>query len=361
MRFSILFCAHSLIGLSQAAYNLVDDYNAGNFYQQFTFFSGDDPTHGYVNYLDQGAAQSRGLVSTANNVIYMGVDSTNVGSGRGRSSVRVHSNKAYDRGLIITDVEHMPGGICGTWPAFWTFGPDWPNNGEIDIIEGVHEQSGNLMALHTRSGCSINNGGFTGNLQTPNCDVNAPGQSPNTGCTITSSDGRSYGRGFNANGGGVYATEISASAVTIWFFPRNAIPGDIGAGTPNPGAWPTPMAKFQGACDISSHIRRQNIVFDTTFCGDWAGNVWSTSSCAGRAATCQEFVQNNPSEFREAYWRVKYVRVFQDGAAARTRDVVGNLTSTGESDTPAPGEASPSAPSYQHRHSHRHERQGHGH
>jgi hypothetical protein len=27
----------------------------------------------------------------------------------------------------------MPVG-CGTWPAFWMFGPDWPNGGEIDTL-----------------------------------------------------------------------------------------------------------------------------------------------------------------------------------------------------------------------------------
>ena len=22
---------------------------------------------------------------------------------------------------------------CGTWPAFWLVGPNWPNGGEIDV------------------------------------------------------------------------------------------------------------------------------------------------------------------------------------------------------------------------------------
>ncbi|KAK2804221.1 hypothetical protein FQN51_002310 [Onygenales sp. PD_10] len=316
MHLYTLLCMNSLFGFSYAAYTLVDDYNPSNFFQQFSFFSGDDPTHGYVNYLDQATAEARGLASTANNIIYMGVDSTSVASGRGRDSVRVSSNKAYDTGLIITNIEHMPGGICGTWPAFWTFGPNWPNNGEVDILEGVHDQTTNAMALHTSSGCSItDNGGFTGTIKTSNCDVNAPGQAANAGCGIASSDPASYGAGFNAITGGVYATEINAAAVTIWFFPRGAIPADIETGTPNPASWPKPAAQFQGACDIAAHIRQQNIVFDTTFCGDWAGNVWSTSSCASRAATCNEFVQNNPAEFANAFWRVKYVRVFQDPAA----------------------------------------------
>lgn len=47
----------------------------------------------------------------------MGVDHTNVGKGRGRDSVRLQTKKAYQHGLFITDMGHMPGGVCGTWPA----------------------------------------------------------------------------------------------------------------------------------------------------------------------------------------------------------------------------------------------------
>jgi hypothetical protein len=44
----------------------------------------------------------------------------------GRMSVRLESKQSYNQGLIIADIAHMPGSICGTWPAFWTIGPDWP-------------------------------------------------------------------------------------------------------------------------------------------------------------------------------------------------------------------------------------------
>lgn len=57
---------------------------------------------------------------------------------RGRDSVRIKSQAAYDESLIVLDVQHMPEG-CSTWPAFWTLsqkGP-WPHGGEIDIIEGT--------------------------------------------------------------------------------------------------------------------------------------------------------------------------------------------------------------------------------
>jgi hypothetical protein len=72
-------------------------------------------------------------------------------------------------------------------------GPNWPNNGEIDIIEGVNEQTQNQVALHTSNGCTINNSGFTGNLKTPNCYDQAPGQSANSGCVIQDGSTQSYG------------------------------------------------------------------------------------------------------------------------------------------------------------------------
>jgi hypothetical protein len=49
----------------------------------------------------------------------MGVDHTNVASGAGRASVRLTSKKSYNHGLVILDLAHMPGGICGTWPALY--------------------------------------------------------------------------------------------------------------------------------------------------------------------------------------------------------------------------------------------------
>jgi len=59
-------------------------------------------------------------------------------SARGRDSIRISSQNAYDEAIIVLDLSHMPAG-CATWPAFWTLsqaGP-WPNGGEIDIIEGM--------------------------------------------------------------------------------------------------------------------------------------------------------------------------------------------------------------------------------
>lgn len=242
----------------------------------------------------------------------MAADSSNVASGRGRSAVRVESKTSYNHGLIILDLNHMPEG-CGTWPAFWLYGPDWPTSGEIDIIEGVNSQASNSFAMHTNPGCSITkSGAFTGQIETPDCDVNAAGQATNAGCAITTTDTQTYGTGFNSNGGGVYATEWTSEAISVWVFPRGTIPADITSGTPQPFGWGLPQAQFAGACDIDTHVANQKIVFTNTFCGDWGGQVWhQDATCAPLASTCQEFVQNSPSAFANAYWDINSLRVYQ--------------------------------------------------
>lgn len=109
------------------------------------------------------------------------------------SSVRISSNTTYNTGLFILDLNKAPWG-CGKtfvspayrlsnkleiseaiWPAFWTVGGNWPNvrlsllfffflsihlcirvkNGEIDILEGVHDNEHNQVAWHTNPGISF--------------------------------------------------------------------------------------------------------------------------------------------------------------------------------------------------------------
>lgn len=109
---------HTRLGLATAAtsYKLAKTYDSTNFFTEFTFFSEADPTHGYVDYETYDEATSTGLAYiTGANQIYMGVDWTTVAPANGRRSVRVSSNAAYNHGLFIADIVHMPGNICGVW------------------------------------------------------------------------------------------------------------------------------------------------------------------------------------------------------------------------------------------------------
>ena len=200
--------------------------------------------------------------------------------------------------------------MCGTWPAFWTANlNNWPSGGEIDILEGVNQDAANHIALHTTTGCIVSQNAQTGTFDTMNCDVNAAGQATNAGCGGYTQANASYGDGVNSLGGGVFAVDWTAEAIRVYQFPRPDIPADILAGTPNPALWGTPAFDFSGPnANIPAHFNNHQIVFDTTFCGDWAGNTFSQCGCAG---TCTDFVANHPTAFKDVYWGIKNLSVYK--------------------------------------------------
>ncbi|KAJ5247762.1 Endo-1-3(4)-beta-glucanase [Penicillium chermesinum] len=306
------------LGLTTATYTLQDDYGTNQtFFSKFDFFTSPDPTHGYVEYVDRATAQSAGLISASSGSVYLGVDTSNVASSPGRQSVRLTSKKAYNHGLVILDLEHMPGSVCGSWPAFWMIGTVPPTAGEIDIIEGISDYTTNEVTLHTNEdGCSIQNSGFSGSLDTSECYIYTKSDGSG-GCGIIDPSKQSYGDGFNAAGGGVFATEWTSDGVHVWRFSNSSIPADISSGRPNPSTWGTPVASFAGNCDFDAQFNNLHIVFDITFCGDWAGSEWSSDSCTSKAPTCQDFVQNHPKAFTESYWRVRSLKVYTNDRSTK--------------------------------------------
>ncbi|TQV99653.1 hypothetical protein V2A60_005109 [Cordyceps javanica] len=298
-----------LAHVAQATYGLDTVYDASNFFQEFVHFSEPDPTQGFVEYVDQPTAQASGLSGIRNGTIYMGVDSTTFGTPKGRRSIRVESQKTFTKGLFIADIAHMPSNTCGVWPAFWTFGPNWPTSGEIDIIEGIHKQSTNSIFVHTsQNRCEMSD--YVAEDSTPvvSKQCNAP-----TGCS-QQTDNQNYGDGFNANGGGVYAMEWTDLRISVWFFPRCRIPKDITSGSPQPSSWGQPIGNFASgpSCDFASAFKDHKIVFDTTFCGNWAGATWhSTDECSPRAPTCEDYVSSYPRVFADAFWSINSVKVYQ--------------------------------------------------
>ena len=82
----------------------------------------------------------------------------------------------------------------------------------------------------------------------------------NAGCGIEAASPDSYGDGFNRAGGGVYATEWTDEAITIWHFPRDKVPRDVTGERPDPRGWGMPVARFAGDCDINGHFGAQQIV-----------------------------------------------------------------------------------------------------
>jgi len=292
------------------AYSLAFTYNSGNFFNYFSFFTSTDPTEGYVDYVSQSVADNAGLVNSNNGQVYLGVDHTTYNPSGGRESVRLSSDQSWGQGVFIADIEHMPGGICGVWPAFWMFGPNWPNSGEIDIIEGVNQQTTDSITLHTAAGCTVSNTNSQAGTTTLNTNCNDA--DADTGCGVSTSNTNNYGTGFNNNGGGVYAMQWAGSGIYVWFWPRGSIPSDVANSNIDVASWGTPLATFTGSgCNFDTFFANQNIIFDTTFCGTWAGSVWGSGSCASAASTCDAYVADNPAAFTDAYWTINYVQVWQ--------------------------------------------------
>jgi hypothetical protein len=254
------------------------------------------------SYVDEETANTTGLIKFSDNgSVIIGVDSTHTyNTSYGRPSVRINSTKTYNHGLFIADISHIPGGVCGTWPAFWTVGDDWPNHGEIDIIEGSNLETTDLSSLHTGETCSIAGDRETGILQATDCTYDVSTGNNSAGCSVSNRNSNSYGLGFNSDNGGVYAMQWTSDYIRIWFWPRDSIPADIEAGKPTPDTWGLPTANFQGSCDIDSNFISHRIVLNVDFCGDVDGNAWN-SSCAAHTgvSTCVAYVANNPSAFAD--------------------------------------------------------------
>ena len=141
----------------------------------------------------------------------------------------------------------------------WMVGPNWPNQGEVDIIEGVNLNNYDQITLHTAPGCapSVGSGGQSGTTLTPGTDCGAGGGY--NGCGVQSNSPVGYGTPFDANGGGVYAMQWNSNGIKVWQFPRANIPGDISNGNPNPDGWGQPVANFAG-CNFDKYFSSMNIV-----------------------------------------------------------------------------------------------------
>ena len=247
----------------------------------------------------------------------------------------------------------MPAG-CGVWPAFWlTDEENWPVHGEIDIVEGVNYQSVAKTALHSTKGCSMYDiplGTMTGGWDTAqgipdsktgipdmtlryaqNCFVYDPHQWLNQGCVAVDTTGGSLGQPLNEKGGGVFALEWDPinRHIRSWVFsPHSTVPDNLREAIrsanlpieerimPNPELWPIPYGYFavgEGTDCPSSHFRQMRLVFNTAFCGSVAGNRFHLD-CPIQAqnfSTCNEWVQSNPDEMNEAYWKIGGVFVYE--------------------------------------------------
>ncbi|KIM77143.1 glycoside hydrolase family 16 protein [Piloderma croceum F 1598] len=299
-----------------ATYSQTDVITGPEFLKNFALEDIVDPTNGRVKYVNLATAQQDGLVSSTSTTFTMRVDNTTVldPNGPGRNSIRIKSINTYTTHVVVANINHMPQG-CATWPAFWEVDEaDWPNQGEIDIVEGVNDQEPNMYSLHTGPSCTMpsTDRNQTGTVLSTDCSA---ADNSNAGCGVGSSDSNSYGPAFNLMGGGWYATERAESFIKVWFWERNddSVPVDVAnpGNTVNTDKWGTPDAYFPDtSCNFGTHFGSLNMIFDITLCGDFAGNpaVYEKSGCP---STCVDFVNKNPSAFSEAYWELASLSIYQ--------------------------------------------------
>lgn len=142
--------------------------------------------------------------------------------------------------------------------------------------------------------------------------------------------------------------EWTSNFIRIWFFSRDsAIPSSLNEGSPDPREFGIAAANYEGSCDIDRHFSNHSIIFDTTFCGDYAGPTFDDPSYGcpltenmNSWESCVQFVANNPESFTESYWRIKSMRVYQQpqdnftdipsqtATASRTRTPISSATPT---------------------------------
>lgn len=325
----------NVLAAQGATWNLKDQYQGSSFFDKWDFTVGIDAnTTGNVLYQSKADAASQKLtfLNGAGNAIIK-VDNTTVGQGNtfGRSSIKITSQATIASGsLLIMDAVHLPYG-CSVWPAYWMQGPNWPNDGEIDIIENVNLATINRYSLHTLQGCTHPAGptnGETGQIISTDCFNQTNG---NQGCIVQENKPNSYGAGFASIGGGAVAMRWdSTNGIQIWYFPRGSIPADLSTTSPNPDGWGPPSADYpQSSCDTSKFFSPQHLILDITLCGNFAGaaNVFQ-ETCQG---VCTDLIKT-PTNYDNAYFEIAYIRHFVNtpvsgGALAATKGdgLAGNL------------------------------------
>lgn len=310
---------------SVKGYSLVREYSGQSFFDLWDFYGAyDNTTLGNAVWVNQSYATSQRLayIDSQGNVIIKVDNTTDVPMGQNRSTVRITTQDTYDVGsLWIIDLSHIPFG-CSVWPAFWSFGPNWPEDGEIDIIEGINLMPENQISIHTTPGCTQNGSEYQLGTSGTTSDC-----SQASGCTVMETSPNSFGSSFAAAGGGVWATQFDVSGIFIWFWSRPNVPASISqvdSASMNVTQWGTPHASyFSNTCNITRYFSAQNLVLDITLCGDWAGVGTSYSASCGNSGPtglCYEDCVVGPGSPRydDAYFNISYVRAYTSALPSPT-------------------------------------------
>ncbi|WVQ83445.1 hypothetical protein IAT38_005586 [Cryptococcus sp. DSM 104549] len=328
---------------AQASTPLVRNYEGSSFFDRWTYYGNyDNTTNGDAIYANKSVATSTPELTyiTSGGTAIIRVDnSSTVAYNEKRDTIKITSTDTYPVGSVwVLDAVHLPYG-CSVWPAFWSYGAGvtWPQNGEIDTIEGVNMGYSNQMALHTEDGCSIttSSSAYSGTVNDTSCYYE---DNDNSGCGVTDTDYSSYGAEFASNGGGVFVTQLAEEGISIWFFSRSDIPTAISSADSeiDTSSLGTPSAFWDNSgCDIDKFFGDQSLVFDITLCGDWAGqsSILASTGCSALTGTntCYSTYVLDASNYDSAYFEINSLKVYSNSSSSSSSNSSSSTTSAAPS------------------------------
>ncbi|KAJ7636967.1 glycoside hydrolase family 16 protein [Roridomyces roridus] len=302
-------------GTSNEGWKLSSKLEGQDFLNFFNYDSGTGDNGGSANYVN---GVKEGLAYVSNGQVILAVDDAE--SVSARNSLRMVSKTTFnagDQNLFVFDIAHMPA-VCGTWPAVWLTGANWPYQGEIDVVEGVSLYNKNIYSVHTGSGCSFQQSDISALTKVQlleatglSCDANSdPGA-----CGFSDTSSTTFGPGFNKAGGGVFALQYDTSGIQMWFFAPDSVPSDITSLAPNPSTWGSPrMAVPKSTCNPSTFFKDLMLIVDTNLAGSFTEGVWAVDGAGGQATSCKTqtgvdsaaaYVTGHGSAFGEdAQWKI---------------------------------------------------------
>ncbi|KAK7059685.1 hypothetical protein R3P38DRAFT_2837226 [Favolaschia claudopus] len=302
-------------GNSNEGWKLTKKLEGSAFLDFFNYDSNTNDNGGVAQYVN---GVKEGLAFTSGKQVILAVDNTEKATTR--NALRMVSKQTFnakDQNLFIFDIAAMPA-VCGTWPAVWFTGANWPFQGEIDVVEGVSLYTQNIYSIHTGSGCTIPTTSVSAMSKVSivksggnNCDANVD----TAGCGFSDHEKTTFGPGFNAAGGGVFALQFDTDGIKMWFFQTGSVPSDISSLAPNPSTWGTPrMSVPTSSCAPTTFFSDLMMIVDTNLGGTFTEGVWAVDGAGGQSKSCKtqtgvetaaEYVRNHGSEFGDdAQWKI---------------------------------------------------------
>ncbi|PWY79323.1 glycoside hydrolase [Aspergillus heteromorphus CBS 117.55] len=226
--------------------------------------------------------------------------------------------------LTFGQIDNVINTINDMSMASWSAYENYTGNLGIQTLTNMLYTDLSVTLAHTTIGCGEQ--GFPSAQpylsHTPGANRERGGncaEEDTDGCDANDPRPTSFETAFNNNGGGVYAMEWKPDWMRVWCFPGNDMPsgtsGPLGP-SPDPNTWGPPTTSFDSRygtdCSMVTHIKEQRIIIDTTFCGQWASVTWSSSGYAASTgySTCEAYVKDVPSAFRDAFWTFKLVKTY---------------------------------------------------